>query len=137
MKKSISKDGYVRIQHNGKQVLEHRLIAEMYVPNPDNKPCVNHKNGIKSDNRPDNLEWVTYSENHIHAHRVLKRKLSGAAALAVSGKTKGEDCWNSKLTLNEILEIKNSKLKGIELAKKFNTSPANISLIKNNKRWTN
>lgn len=72
---TVNFGGYVSVslgRAGGHEYL-HRLVAKKFVPNPDNKPCVNHKNGNKLDNRTENLEWVTYSENHKHAYRELGR----------------------------------------------------------------
>lgn len=77
LKPAIKSNGYmfVGLSKNGKVSSKHihRLVAEAFVSNPDNKPTVNHKDGNKSNNTVDNLEWVTYLENNIHSIKVLKR----------------------------------------------------------------
>lgn len=71
VKTHIDKGGYEKFSWwNGrvnKQIFVHRLLAVSYINNPDNKKSVNHKNGIKSDNRLSNLEWCTHKENMHHA----------------------------------------------------------------------
>ena len=58
--------GYLRVSIGKKLMFVHRLVAEKYIPNPENKPQVNHKNCVKTDNRVENLEWVTNQENRDH-----------------------------------------------------------------------
>lgn len=61
--------GYPMVQLKRKNTKIHRLVAMAFLRNPHDKCCVNHINGNKKDNRVDNLEWVTYSENAKHAFR--------------------------------------------------------------------
>jgi|688.fasta_scaffold68351_1 hypothetical protein len=74
LKSSVDRYGYVRFSatKNKKQktIIVHRLVAQLFVPNPSNLPQVNHKDGDKTNNTAVNLEWVTDSENKLHAYSV-------------------------------------------------------------------
>lgn len=105
----------------------HRLLAQMFIPNPDNKPCVNHKNGRKTDNRLSNLEWCTKAENNQHAHKT---------GLGYKFKPRlGERATFAKLTATKVQAIRNSSRSTSELAKTYGVTPSNIRQIKNKKIW--
>lgn len=75
----LLKNGYIQYNISFKNkrhyLLAHRLVAQAFIPNPENKPQVNHKDGNKQNNCVENLEWVTVSENEKHSYRKLGKKI--------------------------------------------------------------
>jgi hypothetical protein len=74
---SKTKDGYLKFMlvdgGKGKQFYVHRAVASAFIPNPQNLPILNHKNGVKTDNRTENLEWSDYSKNLLHSYKLNLR----------------------------------------------------------------
>ena len=116
LKQWTNKFGYkmVDLVKDGKKTHKcvHRLVAQAFIPNPHNKCDVNHKNGIKTDNHVENLEWATRSENITHSFRVLHR----SKPVGMSGKY-GKDCPLSKI----VFQIKDGKI----IAEFYGISEAN------------
>lgn len=78
MHPSVNRDGYLTGLINGHFQQYHILIAKCFIPNPNGYPFVNHDNGIKSDNRAENLYWCTRSENALHSFRnSLQNNIAG------------------------------------------------------------
>lgn len=73
-------------------ILVHKAVAIHFIPNPENKPHVNHINGIKDDNRVCNLEWVTKSEDVLHRYHVLKKN-------AAKGKTGSNNKFSKSIEM--------------------------------------
>lgn len=75
LKIQVDKNGYNYVSFHKRKFKIHRLVAEAFIPNPENKPQVNHIDGNKQNNEVENLEWATAQENLNHAFRIgLKKK---------------------------------------------------------------
>ena len=69
LKPQKRKDGYFTIELKRSTKFLHRIVAEAFIPNPENKPQVNHKDSNRENNQTGNLEWVTASENILHGYK--------------------------------------------------------------------
>ncbi len=131
---SKKKGGYLftHLYKNKKEkiYLVHRLVAIAFIPNPENKPGVNHKDGIKGNANLENLEWVTKSENEIHAHKMGLKNIP-----------KGENHYNSKLSESDVKMIR-EMYKNIDywktktnISKLFHISSKTVEDIIKYKTW--
>jgi DNA-binding transcriptional regulator YiaG len=119
--------GYLRFAaqtEKGKKLFfVHREVAKRYVPNPENKPQVNHIDGNKTNNNADNLEWVTNYENRQHA---IKNGLH----------TSGDNCSWSKLSSLDVAFIRqHPEMERKKLADLFGVTPSTISNIRYKRSW--
>lgn len=96
------KHGYYRacigVNGNQKKIFVHQLVAEAFLPNPENKPFVNHKNSIRNDNRVENLEWVNYRENCTHG---LIQKSSKSSIYSGVHYSINDKIWIATITINK------------------------------------
>lgn len=135
LKARINKFGYITysLANYGKTnyISVHRAVAETFIPNPDNKPQVNHIDGNKLNNKVENLEWCTASENVKHAYREGLKISKGMSFPR-------EKNPNSKFTEKEIEEIRKKRKNGYklkELAKEYNTFESYICRICKYQFW--
>lgn len=127
----ISKDGYPQVviwkNNKGTFKLVHRFVAKAFIPNPENKPCVNHIDGNKANNKVENLEWVTYSENTLHA-----------LEMGLKVPEQGEDVHNAKITNEQAVEICELLMEGLgpkEVAKRLCVSVNTVQSIRRKVTW--
>lgn len=128
---STNKFGYVSVSLTDdygyhKKIDIHRLVALNHIPNPENKPQVNHIDGVKSNNNIDNLEWCTQAENSAHA--------------AMMGLVpRGENHCRAIFTKEQVLMMKKligfGGLTNVQIAEVFGTTQSNVSRIKTGSRW--
>lgn len=134
MKFSVNKKGYLKVALSARGALKscavHRVVAFAFLENPENKPEVNHINGVKMENNVENLEWCTRDGNIAHAINTGLRDYKSMT---------GEKSHLSKLTEKEVREIRllrsGTKLTLLKIAKKYNVTKDAIYDIVHFRSW--
>jgi len=117
LKQTVNHKGYkyVSISYNKKvsTYRVHRLVAIAFIDNKENKPQVNHINGIKTDNITDNLEWMTSEENVKHAVRcgLIKSELSSIEVISIRALHK--ECGYTKQRLSDMFRVSSNTIRSI------------------------
>lgn len=129
----VNSCGYkqVNLREGGKSktMRIHRLLAMAFLPNPDNLPCVNHKDGDKQNNSLDNLGWCTQSDNLKHAHKVGLNTMPCQI---------GSKHSQAKLTEEDVIEMRWLRKMGAlqkDIARAYGVSRGNCRDIINYRRW--
>jgi hypothetical protein len=139
LKHNTDKDGYktITLYKNGiqKTYKIHRLVAKEFISNPENKPFINHKNGIKNDNKIKNLEWCTQSENEKHARRTGLKKTSQQTIDTISKQGKKARAFN-ELQIREIREkVKRPEYNTVSLGRIYGVASSTIGRIARNESY--
>ena len=128
LKKEHTKKGYLRVcfykNKIRSKILVHRIIANNFIENNKIKKEVNHINGVKFDNRVENLEWCTSSEN-------VKHSWNNNLTYALKGEIHGM----SKLKTNQVLEIRKSELPISKLSEIYKISKTHVHRVITKKTW--
>ena len=121
----------IRIHGRGKTIYIHRMLAMLFIPNPENKRCINHIDGQKDNNSLGNLEWCTHKENMAHAHR------TGLAHVPRQGP--GELSSAAKLNNEQVIDIKRRLLIGEtykSIGSIYGVSNSTIGWIARGETWS-
>lgn len=143
LKPATDKKGYLRVGLTINKKLctkkVHRLVATEFIPNPNNKPCVNHIDGNKKNNNISNLEWVTYKENTEHAIKNGLFYFNSSEQSKNKISKKGSLNGNSLLTEKDVLQIRKKYKPRIYtisiLAFEYNVTKSCIKDVVNRNSW--
>lgn len=130
-KAKLSKTGYLEVDiYYGKDIGKkyfrvHRLVAQHYIENPENKPFVNHKDGNKTNNAVSNLEWVTHQENMEHAKNFGLIKRAEENSMSILKTSQAE----------EICKLLQMGYRNIDIAKSLGVSSSSVSSIRYGVTW--
>lgn len=133
-------EGYLSCHLGRNKTRVHTLLAKVFIPNPENKPQVNHKNGNKLDNSLENLEWVTHKENCNHAWSIglcekTRNSIKKRSSLI------GHLNSSAKLTKEDVIKIRNCYRDGNKTMKDFsieyNVDPSTISYLIRRRTYSN